>query len=95
MAGQIEESVKAVRLSEILAFQNEVTERKNKQLKGTLQEILLEGRDSRGTGKLTGRTRTNKIVNIALPADGIVRDFVTVRITRAYRHSLEGELETS
>ncbi len=93
MMGQIDQSVKTARLSEILALQNDVTERKNRQLKGTLQEVLIEGRDSMGRGKMTGRTRTNKIVNIAPPADGISRDLVTVRIIRTYRHSLEGDLE--
>ncbi len=90
--GQLPDDIKSVRLSEILELQNTITERKNKELKGTIQEVLIEGVDEKSTGKFSGRTRTNKIVNIPSEDNAEPGDIITVKITRARRHSLEGEI---
>lgn len=91
--GHIDECIKSRRLGEILDLQNSITDRKNKHLEGTIQEILLET-ETAGENKshLTGRTRTNKIVNI--PADGKAgpSDIVSVKIISVMRHSLEGKI---
>lgn len=92
MNGQVPEDIKSDRLYEILEIQNKITERKNKEFKGTLQEILIEGKDEKDTGRFTGRTRTNKIVNIPLKNNVKPADIITVKITRAGRHSLEGDI---
>ncbi len=92
MNGQLPEDIKSDRLYEILEVQNKITERKNKELKGTIQEILIEGKDEKDTGKFTGRTRTNKIVNIPSKNNAKPADIITVKITRAGRHSLEGDI---
>jgi len=85
--GQIAEEVKAKRLTEVLKLQDEITERKNKTLEGTVQEVLIEGKNEEGY--TTGRTRTNKIVKIA--SDIKPGKIINVKITKAHRHSLEGE----
>jgi tRNA-2-methylthio-N6-dimethylallyladenosine synthase len=92
MDGQLSDDIKSDRLSEILEIQNRITEIKNKGLKGALQEILIEGRDEKDTGRLTGRTRTNKIVHIHSNNNIKYGDTIMVRITNALRHSLEGEI---
>lgn len=92
MDGQIPDDIKSGRLSEILELQNKITERKNKELKGTIQEVLIEGEGEKHIGKLTGRTRTNKIVHVPLKDDIKPGDIITVKITRPLRHSLEGEI---
>jgi len=98
MDGQISDDIKSERLSEILELQNEITERKNRELKGTLQEVLIEGHDDKNTGKFKGRTMTNKIVNITLKNTAKLinnikpGDLITVKIIRPLRHSLEGEI---
>lgn len=92
MDGQLSDDIKSVRLSEILELQNKITEKKNKELEGTFQEILIEGEGEKNTGKLTGRTRTNKIVHIPSKGDIKRGDMITVKITRAFRHSLEGDI---
>lgn len=90
MEGHIDDALKSQRLYEILELQNAVTDRKNKTLEGTLQEILVEGPDEKERGLLTGRTRANKIVT--LPSSPAIEqgDRVLVKIVRAHRHSLEG-----
>ena len=92
MEGQLSDDIKSIRLSEILEIQNKITERKNKELKGTIQEVLIEGEDEKITGKLSGRTSTNKIVHI--PYKNTIRagDSVRVKIINAFRHSIEGDI---
>jgi tRNA-2-methylthio-N6-dimethylallyladenosine synthase len=91
MSGQLSEPIKSARLTEILSLQDEMTARKNRSLCGTLQEILIEGEGDRGQAKLTGRTRTNKIVHVPSRQDVGAGDIITVRITHANQHSLEGD----
>ncbi len=86
--GQISEEVKSQRLTEILKLQDKITERKNKLLEGTIQEVLIEDKDEEEYS--TGRTRTNKIVKIA--SDIGTGKIINVKIIKAHRHSLEGEI---
>ena len=64
MSGHVEDSLKSDRLNEILTLQDGITFQKNKALVGTVQEILIEGESETNSEKLTGRTRSNKIVTI-------------------------------
>ncbi|MCL0035732.1 tRNA (N6-isopentenyl adenosine(37)-C2)-methylthiotransferase MiaB, partial [Thermodesulfovibrionales bacterium] len=92
MSGQLSDDIKSERLYEIIKVQNEITEKKNKGLVGTLQEILVEGESEKNNNRLTGRTRTNKVVNIQ-GRDCLTRgEIIPVKIIKAFRHSLEGEL---
>lgn len=86
--GSIPESVKSRRLTEVLRLQDEITERKNKALEGTVQEVLIEDRQE---GYTTGRTRTNKIVKVT--SDIALGSIIDVKITKAHRHSLEGQIQ--
>jgi tRNA-2-methylthio-N6-dimethylallyladenosine synthase len=89
MEGQLAEPVKQERLKEILNVQDEITLKRNRALVGTEAEILVEGPSETGS-LLTGRTRTNKIVNFE-GGSGLAGRLVRVRITEAKRHSLLGE----
>jgi tRNA-2-methylthio-N6-dimethylallyladenosine synthase len=90
MEGELPEDVKLTRLQELLSLQDDITLKKNKPLEGTMQEILVEGPSETDKSKLTGRTRTNKIVNFKGKAEegGIIK----VEISDARKHSLEGRL---
>jgi tRNA-2-methylthio-N6-dimethylallyladenosine synthase len=90
MKNQVPDEVKSARLYEILALQNEITDRKNKLLDGTLQEVLVEGPVENDIDRQTGRTRTNKIVNFTTDHDTNIGDIANVAISNTYRHSLEG-----
>jgi len=94
-ASELEEQVpleiKRARLSEVLALQDMITSAKNKALKGTIQEVLVEGVSQRSPDQLTGRTRTNKVVNFRGPLS-LIGELVNIRIVDPGRHSLGGEL---
>ncbi len=92
MDGQLPDDIKSNRLSEILELQNKITERKNNGLKGTIQEVLIEGVDEKTSNKFSGRTRTNKVVNVLFDSTIKPGDTIKVKITTARRHSLEGEI---
>ncbi len=91
MENQLPGGLKSIRLSQILELQDKITETKNKLLVGSFQEILLEGESETDPKKLTGRTRTNKIVNIPL-MDIRKGTLISVEITKGRKHSLEGNL---
>ena len=84
--GHLPENIKSERLDEILRLQDEITLRKNLLFENTHQEILIEGISK---GRLTGRTRTNKIVTIP-ETEMLKGTIITVEIKKARKHSLEG-----
>jgi len=89
MDNQIEDEIKSVRLSEILKLQDDITLKLNKRLEDSIQEVLVEGVDENDDSLLTGRTRSNKIVNFKGP-DSCIGGIVKVKIVEARRHSLRG-----
>ncbi len=93
MEGQLPEDVKSERLSEILAIQDSITEQINRSLEGRVVEVLVEGPAEKRPGQLTGRTRTNKIVNFFAKDPSVLKGtIVDLKILRGLRHSLEGQL---
>ena len=93
LSGHVEDDVKSERLYEILDVQNAITDMKNKALVDTIQEVLLEPSGIKGNSKLTGRTRSNKIVNMPVCVQPGSSDLVRVRIVKAHRHSLDGIIQ--
>lgn len=88
---QVEEEVKGRRLSVLQTLQREITLEKNKALEGALEEVLIEGPSKQADHEVTGRTRSNKIVNLPGKLNWVGR-LIPVRITKAYPHSLRGEV---
>ncbi len=88
MDGQVPCDIKSQRLNEILALQNMITERKNKLLEGTIQEVLI---DSVDRNNLKGRNRQNKIITIEYDSEIKIGDLINVKILKSFRHSLQGE----
>jgi tRNA-2-methylthio-N6-dimethylallyladenosine synthase len=88
---QVREEVKQDRLFLLQKIQGEITLQKNQALEGRLEEMLVEGQSKQSDRDVTGRTRSNKIVNC--PGDmNLVGKLVPVRIMKAYAHSLRGEI---
>ncbi|HYA91045.1 MAG TPA: TRAM domain-containing protein, partial [Thermodesulfobacteriota bacterium] len=87
---RVEERVKQERLSILQEIQKRMTLQKNQSLVGFVQEILVEGQSRQSDRDMTGRTRSNKIVNFE-GSLSFVAKLVRVRITKAYPHSLRGE----
>jgi tRNA-2-methylthio-N6-dimethylallyladenosine synthase len=88
---QVETGIKQERLSVLQKLQKEITLEKNEALKGSSVEVLVEGPSKQRRREVTGRTRSNKVVNFE--GDRSLRGtIVSVQITQAYAHSLRGEL---
>ncbi len=93
LPGHLDEEDKSRRLNEIIALQNRVTDEKNKRLEGTVQTILVDRPDPKmKSGQVAGRTPANKIVLVRTGSFYPPGTLLTVRIVRAHRHSLVGEL---
>ncbi|HWP35069.1 MAG TPA: tRNA (N6-isopentenyl adenosine(37)-C2)-methylthiotransferase MiaB, partial [Thermodesulfobacteriota bacterium] len=89
---QVPEPVKEARLARVLAVQRRLADAFRARYVGREVEVLVEGTARKGGGgDLTGRTRTNLIVNF--PGDpALIGRLVRVRVTAALPHSLRGEL---
>jgi len=90
MPDKISEGVKASRLQRLQNFQNSITLKKNRNLRGRQLTVLVEGSSKKG-GQLTGRTGSNKVVNFDGNA-GMVGKLVEVAIKASYLNSLKGEV---
>ncbi len=88
---RVEEKVKQERLSILQEIQKHFTYRKNQASGGHVEEVLVEGRSKQDNQDVTGRTRSNKIVNFAGDLE-LVGKLVPVKITKGYPHSLRGEI---
>jgi tRNA-2-methylthio-N6-dimethylallyladenosine synthase len=88
---KVEEKVKQDRLAILQGIQREITLQKNETLEGRVEEVLVEGRSKQSDRDVTGRTRSNKAINFEGDLD-LVGKLVPVHITKAYAHSLRGEM---
>lgn len=86
----LDEATKTDRLNRVIKLQEEITCRKNSDMEGRVLEVLVEGASENDPEKLTGRTRTNKIVNFT-GEEVDAGKLVKVKITEAKMHSLNGE----
>ncbi len=94
LTDKVEEKVKQDRLSVLQEIQKGITLTKNQELERRVEEVLVEGRSKQSHRDVTGRTRSNKIVNFEGDLS-LVGKLVSVRITKAYPHSLRGEMSGS
>ncbi len=85
---QVSGEVKDARFQQLSTLEKSLAGNKNPILIGTLREILVEGRSKRDRAKLTGRTRSNKLVHFEDSDDEIGR-LINVRITSASSTCLE------
>ena len=91
MLNQVSEEDKHHRFNRLIAAVNERVIAQNKAEEGNILEVLVEGNSKNDAEKLTGRTRTGRLVNFT--GEGInAGDIVNVKITRAQNFSLIGEV---
>jgi len=86
---QVPEEEKKRRLQELINLQQKFGYRSNSQLIGKLVEVLVESVSQKHSGKLLGRTRTNKVV-LFLGDENLVGSILMVKITGATAWTLEG-----
>ncbi|WP_027623502.1 tRNA (N6-isopentenyl adenosine(37)-C2)-methylthiotransferase MiaB [Clostridium lundense] len=90
MENQINDNVKHDRFNRLIEVVNRISAEKNKEYDGKDVEVLVEGESKNDEEKLTGRTRTGKLVNFTGNKDNIGK-LVMVKITKAQGFSLIGE----
>jgi len=91
MVNQVPDDVKSKRIQELIALQNEFTLQSNGGEVGKVHEVLVEGKSKTREDKLSGRTRTNKLV-IFNGDEHLTGRLVPVKITGFSLTHLEGEL---
>ncbi|MDT8444508.1 MAG: TRAM domain-containing protein, partial [Desulfuromonadales bacterium] len=83
--------VKQARFESMLSTQQEISRQTWEADIGRIQEVLVEGESKMGEGQLFGRSTWNRIVNFSGPAE-LAGRLVSVKIIKAFRNSLLGEL---
>jgi tRNA-2-methylthio-N6-dimethylallyladenosine synthase len=87
----ISESVKAERLSEMIALQNRLSAKSKKNDIGMVFDVLIEGFSKRSVDHFSGRTSQNKVV--VVPAgDNKKGDYIRVLVERCTSATLIGKI---
>lgn len=89
---QIPEDVKHERFNRLVELLNSISERKNREYKEKTVEVLVEGYSKNDDTRLTGRTRTGKLVNFSGGDINFKGKLVKVKITEPQTWTLQGEL---
>lgn len=92
MEDQLPERVKEERNQDLLALVNEIAVRQNTAMIGTRQEVLCEGPSRYNKERLSGRTRTNRIVIFDGNAERHAGQLLDIDITETTGHTLYGDL---
>jgi len=92
MEGQVDEETKSDRLDRLMKVQDAITAKKNMELKDKIMEVLVEGVSRGNEQRLSGRSRTNKLVNFDGPKE-LIGKLVHVRVTQPHTWSLLGQFE--
>lgn len=90
LPGSVPATTAAERLTRLQKKQKAITTAKNEMMVGTRVEVLVEDFSKNSKEDVTGRTRTNKIVNFKGNKD-MMHNFVEVDIIKGYANSLRGE----
>lgn len=91
MAGHIPEAIKKDRIDILLKLQKNISLARNRDERGRVQEILVEGEKEGSEGILHGRNRGNKIV-LLQGAEELAGSVVRVMITDSHLAHLDGVL---
>ncbi|MDD3840337.1 MAG: tRNA (N6-isopentenyl adenosine(37)-C2)-methylthiotransferase MiaB [Clostridia bacterium] len=91
MQNQIDEDTKHERLYRLIEVQTKISQQINQKLLGSTVEVLVEQVSKKNQHKVTGRTRTGKIVNFQGEKD-LIGKLIKVKITNVLAHWLEGNV---
>jgi tRNA-2-methylthio-N6-dimethylallyladenosine synthase len=90
MKDDVPMEVKKRRLAQLNDVLNEISKKKNAVLQGQVVEVLVEGESRKNPDVLSGRTRTNKLVNFVGPKH-LIGKMVYVSIEKAQTWTLKGK----
>ncbi len=88
---QIPDEIKRERLTVLQEVQKKITRRKNREMEGRREWVLVEGRSQKNPMEIMGRTRSNRIVNFPGGID-LIGKTVVVKIEKGFANSLRGVL---
>ncbi len=88
---QISDEVKHERFNRLVEAVNAICAKKNKTYEGQIVEVLVEGTSKNDDTKLTGRTRTSKLVNFISEDKNSIGKLIKVKITKGNSFTLYGE----
>ena len=91
MTDNVAVEVKKQRLQSLQERINSFTMDISKNMVGTVQSVLIEGKSKKNPLQLTGRTENNRVVNFTAHPR-LIGQFVDVHITEALPNSLRGRL---
>lgn len=91
MSQQVPDEIKSKRIQDLIAMQNEFTLESNEREVGKVLEVLVEGKSKTRDDRLSGRTRSNKLVMFDSDED-LTGKLVSVKITDFGLTHLGGEL---
>jgi tRNA-2-methylthio-N6-dimethylallyladenosine synthase len=97
MVDRVPDEEKQRRLLVLQEKQRAIQIRRNAELIGGIQEVLVEGRN-RSLGQWIGRTTCNRVLNFSHPdtnGNDLAGTYLSVRVTRAGPNSLVGESAAS
>lgn len=89
MKDEVPMEVKKERLHRLNQLQDGISRKKNEALRGQTVEVLVEGESKKNPDILSGRTRTNKLVNFQGPKH-LIGQFAHVRIDEPLTWTLKG-----
>jgi tRNA-2-methylthio-N6-dimethylallyladenosine synthase len=87
----VDPQIASARLSELQAFQKDITEKKNLSRVGHIEEVLVEGESRNDPNFISGRTDHNRILNFKGSKD-LLGKTVKVKVSEGLLNSLRGEL---
>ncbi len=88
---QVPQEVKIERFKKLVSLQSQICLEQNRKLVGKTLEIFVEGPSKKEKNILTGRTRTNKVVNFQGPRE-LINKMANVVIAEAHTWYLVGTL---
>ena len=94
LADETPQAVKLDRLQRLQKRLQELYEGYSREMVGTRQRVLVEGRSRKDANELAARTENNRIVNFAGPAS-LAGSYVEVEVVHAHPHSLRGRLAST
>lgn len=89
MKNQIPDEIKHERFNRLLELQQSISGKENTLLKDKIVEVLVDGTSKNDEKKMSGRTRSNKIVNF-IGDKGTIGNIAQVKITDPHTWSLNG-----
>jgi len=91
MKTQVPYEVKHPRFLRLLELTQEISSEENAKQKGKVVELLVEGVSKNDSARLSGRTRTNKLVHF-IGDQNLIGKLVKVKVTDPQKWSLYGEI---